>query len=290
MHQYLEAIGFRKVYSCKELKKILLQVETDFTQFKNVSYYQETDFCELKKEYGQNIGIALYGEREDENFCATDYIPYFEGSGITTHAAVLVEKRLEKERYVGICEDPKVGISLIFYLQNPIDYLRCVKNGNYPKKCAVTFSGLALTGMVLFPVKPGQKFTKEEKTLAKRRQELLTEARKGDHDAIETLTLGDMDIYSKVSLRLENEDVFSIIDTYFMPYGVECDMYSILGKIMAVRERENMYTGEVLYQMKLDVNELFFDICVPKEKVLGAPEIGRRFKANIWLQGKINFL
>ena len=37
------------------------------------------------------------------------YVPYFEGTGITTYADVLVERRIEKEMYVGICEDVKVG-------------------------------------------------------------------------------------------------------------------------------------------------------------------------------------
>ena len=103
------------------------------------------------------------------------------------------------------------------------------------------------------------------------------------------MTLDDIDIYSKVSRRLMNEDILSIVDTYFMPYGVECDLYSIMGEILAIRERENLLTKEKVYQMKLNVNELQFDICVPKDKVLGEPEIGRRFKGTIWLQGYINF-
>ena len=30
--------------------------------------------------------------------------------------------------------------------------------------------------------------------------------------------------------RLANEDVFSIVDTYFMPYGENGDLYSIMGE------------------------------------------------------------
>ena len=41
--------------------------------------------------------------------------------------------------------------------------------------------------------------------------------------------------------------------------------------------------------MKLNVNEMQFDVCVPAEEVMGEPEIGRRFKGTIWLQGYINF-
>ena len=117
----------------------------------------------------------------------------------------------------------------------------------------------------------------------------MNAARKGDQAAIETLTFDDMDLYSKVSKRLANEDVFSIVDTYFMPFGAECDMYSIMGEILAVRERINRMTGVRLYQMRLNVNELTFDVCVPAESVMGEPEIGRRFKGTIWLQGYINF-
>lgn len=40
-----------------------------------------------------------------------------------------------------------------------------------------------------------------------------------------------------------------------MPFGAECDMYSIMGEILAVRERINRMTGVRLYQMRLNVNE-----------------------------------
>ena len=118
---------------------------------------------------------------------------------------------------------------------------------------------------------------------------LLSAAKSGDPQAIESLTLDDIDTYSKVSRRLISEDVFTIVDTYIMPYGIECDRYSIMGEILAVRERINRMTGVRLYQMRLNVNELTFDICVPAESVMGEPEIGRRFKGTIWLQGYINF-
>ena len=118
---------------------------------------------------------------------------------------------------------------------------------------------------------------------------LLSAARNGDQDAIESLTLEDIDTYSKVSKRLVTEDVFTIVDTYFMPYGVECDQYSILGEILEVTTTVNSKTKEALYIMTLDVNELQFDICVPVAHLMGVPKAGRRFKGNIWLQGTINF-
>lgn len=291
MHQYLKAIGFGDIQTKNELKKLLQKTEEECSHQVIVSYNEEADYCELQKEYGQGVGITLCGELdEQERFDADYYFPYFEGSGVTTGAEVMVERRIDKEMYVGICEDERVGITLIFHVQNGVEYMKeCQLGLKSELNTTVTLSGLALSGKILLPVRKSEQQLQNELKSSQNRKQLLNAARSGDQNAIETLTLDDMDIYSKVSRRLVYEDVFTIVDSYFMPYGVECDMYSIMGEILAVRERQNTMTGEMLYQMKLNVNELQFDICVPKKKVLGEPEIGRRFKGTIWLQGCINF-
>lgn len=291
MHQYLKAIGFNNLKNKKDLKQLLSQVKTNFTHQTIVSYEDWADYCEFQKEYGQNFGITLCGELDENEIFEEDYyFPYFEGSGVTTYAEVMVEKRIEKEEYVGICEDSKVGISLIFHLQNGIEYMRESQLGfTSGPATSVTFSGLSLSGKILFPVSKSEEQAKTEKEASDNRKVLLNAAREGDQSAIETLTLDDIDTYSKVSRRLISEDVFTIVETYFMPYGVECDLYSILGEILAVRKRQNAVTKEFLYQLKLDVNELQFDVCIPEKEIMGEPEIGRRFKGTIWLQGYINF-
>lgn len=291
MHQYLKAVGFDNVRTKNDLREILADVRERFTHQTIVSYKPGEDFCELRKEYGQCIGISLCGEVDENDVFDPDYyLPYFEGSGISTYADIAVERKIEKEQYVGMCEDSKIGISLIFTLQNGIEYMR-ERQAGFVKDLttSVTFSGLALSGMILLPVIKNESQIKSEKEASDNRKMLINAARNGDQSAIETLTLDDIDTYSQVSRRLATEDVFSIVDTYFMPYGVECDLYSIMGEILAVRRRKNVATGVELYQMKLNVNELQFDVCVPVAEVMGEPEIGRRFKGTIWLQGYINF-
>lgn len=291
MHQYLKAIGFDNINTRYDLKELMEDVEAGFTHQTIVSYRPGEDFCELRREYGQCIGVSLCGELDDDdNFYPDYYFPYFEGSGISTYADIAIERKIEKEQYVGMCEDSKIGISLIFTLQNGIEYMRERQAGfTAGVTTSVTLSGLALSGMILLPVLKDESRLKSEQEASDNRKMLLNAARNGDQSAIETLTLDDIDIYSQVSRRLANEDVFSIVDTYFMPYGVECDLYSIMGEILAVRHRTNSATGVELYQMKLNVNEMQFDVCVPAEEVMGEPEIGRRFKGTIWLQGYINF-
>ena len=291
MHQYLKAIGFGNIRTRNDLTNILDDVQESFNQQTIVSYRPGEDFCEVRKEYGQCVGISLCGELDENDiFQPAYYFPYFEGSGISTYSEIAVERKIEKEQYVGMCEDSRIGISLIFTLQNGTEYMRERQAGFVENlTTSVTLSGLSLSGMILLPVIKDERQMKSEKEASDNRKMLLNAARNGDQTAIETLTLDDIDIYSQVSRRLANEDVFSIVDTYFMPYGIECDLYSIMGEILAVRRRKNTMTGVEMYQMKLNVNELQFDVCVPADSVMGEPEIGRRYKGTIWLQGYINF-
>ena len=46
----------------------------------------------------------------------------------------------------------------------------------------------------------------------------------GRSDFSKTLAI-HIDLYSKVSRRLVKEDVYSIVESCFMPFGIECDQY-----------------------------------------------------------------
>lgn len=291
MHKYLTAIGFGNISSKKKLNEILTEVEDSFTHHELVYAEEELDYCEFQKEYTAGIGIAVFGELDmDEYFERQYYFPYFIGTGITSYADVVIEKRIDRDSYVGICEDVKIGINLIFHLQNTIEYIKERQINLFGVKSkSVTLSALCNEGMVLLPVMKNETQTKQQQQEVHNRMMLMSAARTGDQTAIESLTLDDIDTYTKISQRLLKEDVFSIVDTYIMPYGIECDRYSILGTILELQKIENEYTGDELYIMKMEVNELQFDLCVPVENVVGEPAVGRRFKGNIWMQGRINF-
>lgn len=76
------------------------------------------------------------------------------------------------------------------------------------------------------------------------RQRLIQAAKKGDESAIESLTIEDIDTYNELSHRIVKEDVFSIVDSSFMPCGVECDQYQVVGEILELSEEINHYTKE----------------------------------------------
>ena len=74
-----------------------------------------------------------------------------------------------------------------------------------------------------------------------------------------------------------------------MPYGVECDQYSVLGEILEVRKVQNILTKEEIYILTICSNELTFDVAINIIDLFGEPQVGRRFKGTIWLQGNINY-
>ena len=92
-----------------------------------------------------------------------------------------------------------------------------------------------------------------------------------------------------ISRRIANEDVLSIVDTYFMPYGIESDQYSVLGEILNSSLIKNKITEEEIYILTINSNDLIFDLCINKKDLFGEPLPGRRFKGNIWMQGRIEF-
>lgn len=289
MHSYLRAIGFSKLTKESEVEKLLTDVYDNFDH-RDAVRDKDTAFVEMEKEYAPDLGIMLCGSMDSEGFHRQYYFPYYKGSGITTSADVAVEKRAGGDSFAGVCDDGRVGVSLIFYLQNAAGYQReQILNQVLGQAITTTFSGLSTNGMVLFPINKNEVLDSVQRESSAKHYQLMSAAKNGDQDAIENLTIEDMDLYSMVSRRIYREDVFSIVDTFFMPYGMECDQYQIMGNIVSCRKVQNELTREKIYQMNVECNDLYFDICINEKDLTGIPEEGRRFKGNVWLQGRINF-
>ncbi len=290
MHKYLRAIGFSSLKSKKELKKLITEIvkNAEVRQYTNLE--NEIIFAEFSKHFGPNVGIAVRGEFEEDEFIYEYYYPYLYGDEISSQDDISVERQAEKEAYAGVCDDIKVGVSLIFYLQNIVDYIKVKNSDQLPVKgTTLTLTGLSCQGIIMMPIVKNEKEKQKIKKVSKNRNHLIEAARKGDEEAIENLTLEDMDTYTIISRKIQKEDVFSLVDTYFMPYGVECDHYSILGEIMDCKMIRNLYTEEEVYEMKINCNEVILQVAINKEDLFGEPTVGRRFKGVIWLQGYINF-
>lgn len=288
MHSYLRTVGFTHINK-KELKEILDEISRTYDEKVIVESQEGTTFVEYSKNFGCDCGLSVCGELDESgSFEMEYYYPYFRGTGITTQEHVIVEKHAEKTSYAGACDDLRIGVTLIFYLQNPAEYQK--EKGNLPEKNQpLTLSGLAKEGKILFPVKKDTEQVKIEQEISKNRSHLIAAARNGDEEAMENLTMEDMDTYSMISQRISTDDIFTIVDSYFMPHGIECDQYNVMGEILEYMSFKNILTGEEIYQMTIESNDMQFDICINAKDLLGEPQVGRRFRGIIWLQGQLHY-
>lgn len=291
MHKYMRAIGFSNLSDRREEQRLVTDIIINATHRSYTANGEDTILAEFCEDFAQDIGIAVCGEFDAEEKFTYDYFyPYLRGTGISSCEDVSVERHADKESYAGVCDDIKVGVSLIFYLQNIVPYVKAQTTDMLPVTgTTLTLSGLSIGGNILLPIGKDENEIQRIQNESISRNQLIAAARKGDEDAIESLTLEDMDIYSTISKKILTEDVFSLVDTYFMPYGVECDQYSVMGEIVNISLRVNRITREEIYVLRLSCNDLEFDICINKNDLYGEPQIGRRFKGVIWMQGYINY-
>ena len=280
MHKFMRAIGFSGLTDRREQQKLITDIILNASHRSYTSNGEETILAEFCKDFAKDMGIAVCGEFDENDKFTYDYFyPYLRGTGISSCEDVSVERHADKESYAGVCDDIKVGVSLIFYLQNMVPYVKAQYENILPiRGTTLTLSGLSLRGNIILPISKNDKQKQKVQKASRNRNQLIDAARRGDEDAIESLTLEDMDTYTAISKKILTEDVFSLVDTYFMPYGVECDQYSIMGEILDISLRVNMITKEEIYVMRLSCNDLQFDVCINKKDLYGEPQVGRRFK------------
>ncbi len=290
-HKFLRSIGFSGVKTRKDIKKILKLVVLSPTEKQYVTLPDDSIAVEYRKDFSDSSGIAVCGEFSDEaDFDYEFYYPYFRGQYVSTNTEIELERLVENESFAGVFDDSRVGISIIFRLLNRLDFLKILMRSDIRTvREPITLSGLAETGAVLLPIKKDKHQIIKGKKETIERNRLIAEARAGDETAMETLTLKDIDMYSNISKKIATDDVYTLVDTYLMPFGLECDMYSIMGEILGIKKEENNLTGEEIYALTLNCNDLVFDVCINKDNLIGEPRLGRRFKGNIWLLGKIDF-
>lgn len=291
MHSYLRAIGFSDVNNRVEFNKLLDHILQSATKKNNVKINDTQTLIEISMEYAEGMGITLRGEEDQNNiFHMEHYFPYLVGQTVSTREEVGINKRVDTEAYTGMCDDFRLGVSLIFYLQNVIEYWE-KKNQNMPLNTSfpVTLAALSLEGRILLPIEMDEVQVRNISAETKYRNNLIAEAKKGNQDAIDNLTIDDIDTYALVSRRAKKEDIYSIVDTSFIPFGSESDNYSIIATILESNLIVNNYTKEEIYDMQLVCNDIGFRLCINKQDLLGEPVAGRRFKGNIWMQGNISF-
>ena len=289
MHSYLRAIGFSKYKSRRQLEQVYASTLRAPNRKIITTISVDTSLLQYEKDFGPSMGIALVGEYDIEgNLSIEHYYPYLKGDTYAEYERITIEKQTDKESYAGICEDYHLGTTLIFYVINTADYAKS-KWFNYSNRgfSQVKFSGLSIQGTILLGVNKNRQQIKNEMNQKINRNNLLAAARNGDTEALENLTIEEMDTYTLVNARMKSEDLLSIVSTSFMPCGVECDHYMIIGNIIKVTEIINQLTEEKVFNLLVEVNDIVINVGINSLDLQGEPKEGRRFRGEIWLQGLV---
>lgn len=290
MHKYLRSIGFRN-YGKREFDEWLYSkalVDPDIMA--DALDMDGNEIIELRKEVSAGMGICMRGFRaRDGRFVMDYYFPYREAVRKANALETSVIPQTDRNGLFGMNDDTRVGLDLVYYVQDMIRFLKSDQSRN----SKVFFGGTSLMGLssggkIIMPVqKTAEAVERNERAKAKR-SELLLAAREGDESAYEALSIDEMDTYNALAGRVGQEDVYSIIDTSFMPSGVEMDKYMIIAEITGIHRFLNKTSSQTVYVFSLKSNQMEFDLTINEADLLGVPEVGRRFKGDMWLQGKVN--
>lgn len=291
MHSYLQAIGLGKYVTKNQIKNLINEIADDK---KIIDRYVNSGIThvEISLKLGKHVGITYYGTEDSSgNFEMDYYFPYALGFQEFEIYEVSMEKQIDSEMYKAVSEDVRLGVSVIFHVNNSFEYRKRLYEEK-EEKISIEIDeliGLSCDGKILFPVSKTQQEIMQTMVASDNRNKLLHAARQGDEEAMESLTMEDLDTYNMINKRIQTEDVFSIVDSSFMPYGIQCDRYTIVGNIIEVIETVNDLTKEELYLLYVECRDLVISVVVNKSDLLGEPAPGRRFKGVIWLQGKLTY-
>lgn len=289
MHQYLPAIGFSKLNK-DDLDKLIQEITLRPDYQESAIDFEGNQFVELRYMVADNVGLVLRGiYNENDEFILDYYYPTYFGESISIKNDVDIIKQTDKENYFVMCDEIRLGVNLIFQLQNMGEFLRnnimAGKSGNKN----IRLASLAKEGKIILPLYDNEKSRIKEKMNNQKRINLVEQARDGNEEALESLTMDEIDLYQRISRRVTREDILSVVTSYFMPYGIENDKYDILGEILDVKSVVNHLTMEELFLLIVDSNDVVLEVCINKKNLFGEPTVGRRFKGTIWLQGTVEF-
>ncbi|MBO4309809.1 MAG: DUF3881 family protein [Lachnospiraceae bacterium] len=292
MNRYFRAVGFLNNFSIQEYEKIVEDImfrpEGSVIADNIQAKYFIMDKC---LDCGEDFGICVRMIKDSRGNIHRDCVfPYFRSEEYFEHDDCSFEKKISGEEFLGVYEDFSLGENIFFYVQN-VDELYRRKNLKNTK-CSVAISGLSIAGNVILPIKKDENERESAKEFNRKRTNLLNKANDGDHNAFATVRYDDILTNVTVSEQvfIESMDIYTVVDSSFIPCGAECDLYSVLGEIVDFQMKTNALSGEKVYILKVSVKGVVLTVCINEKDLFGEPQIGFRFKGTVWLQGRVNML
>lgn len=289
MHDFLASIGFRSIHTRKDMDRLIEWVLEKPDAVSIVSTGPESNLAQAVRDVEGHAGVCVVGQIDEKGDIIPEYYyPYLNSTHASSEGHISCEKQADRDGFIGMLEDYRMGMALIFFVKNTAEVLKKFQDDPFHAYFhQVTLSALASDGVILMPVEISEKVLEKAEKDKERRRELIKEAHEGDPAAMEAIARSDIHEYHRVMQKLEESDMYTVVRTFFMPYGIDTERYYFMGTIQACRLIENKYTGEKFYRMLIEVNDMQLMLAIHEADLLGVPEPGMRIKCHAWLTGEI---
>lgn len=292
MHEFLRSIGFSGTLSKKQLDELVnwvLEAPGHLSVVSRAASSGEANLAVAEREVAGRAGILVAGEMDEHGKLIPEYyFPYLKSAMISSEAGLSVEKQAARDAYTGMCEDYRMGMALIFAVTNIADAARNAisepmrRNAPFKKVC---FAALASDAVVILPLLQTEKVLKPQSEDSKDR--LYHEAEEGNVNAQMAIEKAEEERYHRALDRLRDTDIFTVVESFFMPHGMESERYYLMGKIVSSKQYTNQLTNEDFYDILIEVNGMPLSLAVSRKDLTGEPVNGARLKAHIWLMGEL---
>lgn len=289
MMEYLSAIGLREYKDETKLQQLITDIVSSPTnKYLSKVKGKDTIRVEYEKRFNDKMGLIVRGTLEEKELIINFFMPFALSEPSIDMLEADVEQSIDQPHYHVFGEDLKTGTQIDFTLQNVMDFLDVEKDENASVEGA-RLMGLSIDGKIILNVDKDLIETELEDEDEEWRRELLRKARQGDLEAQELLEIEAEEIEDLIEERLRDEDIFSILEGFFMPMDTDDGMYSVLGTIEEVESYTNELTDEVIYNLTVNAIGISFEVCINEEDLMGIPIKGMRFLGSCLMQGKLLF-
>ena len=289
MHSFLRSIGFDSVKNRDQEKALVDWVLENPSRMSVVSLDHESNLAMAEKDVNGHAGIAVVGEiGESGGLVPEYYFPYLSSTHISSTAPLSYEKTATRDGFSGMCEDDRLGLALIFDVKNVPDVIRDQQdlqlgNASFQR---VMLSMLLREATVLLPI--GAKKSVPANSRRSFEKNLTEAEEQGDLEAVGRLAREEMLRFGRAIQRIRETDVLTVVESFFMPYGMESYSYYFLGDILSSALILNEITKERFYRMVVSVNGVEFTAAVSENDLQGVPAAGLRLKAKGMLMGEFS--
>lgn len=289
MHAYIRALGFDKDVTFLDTEAIIKAGLDAAVKGKRVHFIEEKKKVFYRVPLSNTTGFSVvcdYDASDSTNPYILDYYtPYLLPDGFTKVDTLFIERHVANDSYGLLTDEIKDGATLVSFLDNAFEMGLYSDRTIGVTDALLGISGLCLSGTIILPIKKVSR--KEEIEKRNNRRINIERANEGDEEAMEQLALEDFDNFYSIARRIGREDILTIVESTFIPCGVECETYSILGDITALSQEVNVITGQVCYNMHIMCDDIDFNVLINKADLVGEPKVGRRFKGCIWLMSHV---